>query len=433
MKKSFEIKIPENEKYINVPQLQYSNRNAENIFNLEENNLLLNYKNKIDEIEYKKSWDYFKKFSNDYELLHISNSKHKFNNSISSYTPLSRSYFKLLEMVKDYNLLDYNYNIKTSHIAEGPGGFIEAVINIRKKMRKYNDKIYGITLKNFDKNIPGWKKAERFLKMNSNIKIIYGKDNTGNIYNLENIIDFKNKIGFNSCEFITADGGFDYSINFNQQEQLSYQLIFCEIVCALSVQKIKGTFICKFFDTYTPLTIKYLWILNIFYESIIITKPLTSRPANSEKYIIAKNFKGITNYFLKELYTIVYQWEQNKYNNKEKEVNFNYFINKSIENKNKNEKENKTEKYYKISNNYIIDFTNINISDNYYKIITQYNTYYIYSQLQNIIKTLSYIKNNINDEDKHLIIKNQIKKSIEWCNKYNTDINYKSNYIKNYN
>ena len=134
MKKSFEIKIPENEKYINIPQLIYSNMSANNIFNLEENNLLLKYKNKIDEIEYKKFWDYFKKFSNDYELLHISNSKNKFNNSISSYMPLSRSYFKLLEMIKDYNLLDYNTNIKTAHIAEGPGGFIEAVINIRKKM-----------------------------------------------------------------------------------------------------------------------------------------------------------------------------------------------------------------------------------------------------------------------------------------------------------
>ena len=256
MKKSFEIKIPENEKYINIPQLVYSSENATNIFNLKENELLLSYKNKIDDLEYKKYWDYFKKYSNDYELLHISNSKAKFNNSIASYNPLSRSYFKLLEMVYDHNLLDYKHNINTAHIAEGPGGFIEAVVNIRKRMNKYNDKIYGITLRNIDKDIPGWKKANSFLKMNTNIQIIYGKDNTGNIYNLENIIDFKNKIGIHKCELITADGGFDYSIDFNQQEQLSYQLIFCEIVCALSVQKLNGTFICKFFDTYTPLTIK---------------------------------------------------------------------------------------------------------------------------------------------------------------------------------
>ena len=27
----------------------------------------------------------------------------------------------------------FNYNIKTAHIAEGPGGFVEAVVNYRKK------------------------------------------------------------------------------------------------------------------------------------------------------------------------------------------------------------------------------------------------------------------------------------------------------------
>ena len=33
----------------------------------------------------------------------------------------------------------------------------------------------------------------------------------------------------NSMDIITADGGFDFSIDFNKQEQLSNRLIFCEI------------------------------------------------------------------------------------------------------------------------------------------------------------------------------------------------------------
>ena len=31
-------------------------------------------------------------------------------------------------------------------------------------------------------------------------------------------------------DFVTADGGFDFSYNFNRQEQLSYRIIFCEII-----------------------------------------------------------------------------------------------------------------------------------------------------------------------------------------------------------
>ena len=50
---------------------------------------------------------------------------------------------------------------------------------------------------------------------------------------------------------------------------------------------------CKIFDTFMIPTVKLLFFLGCFYEEIYLNKPLTSRPANSEKYIVAKNFKGI--------------------------------------------------------------------------------------------------------------------------------------------
>ena len=51
-----------------------------------------------------------------------------------------------------------------------------------------------------------------------------------NLFEVENIKYFQQVVGFNSCNLITADGGFDFSIDFNKQEQLSSRLIFCEIV-----------------------------------------------------------------------------------------------------------------------------------------------------------------------------------------------------------
>ena len=50
-------------------------------------------------------------------------------------------------------------------------------------------------------------------------------------------------------EFITADGGFDFSIDYNQQEFLAQKLIFAQVIMAISLQKIGGSFVCKFFDT----------------------------------------------------------------------------------------------------------------------------------------------------------------------------------------
>ena len=57
------------------------------------------------------------------------------------------------------------------NIAEGPGGFIEALVNYRKKYHEACDKINAITLKSTNKEIPGWDKSYQFLVENKNVKI----------------------------------------------------------------------------------------------------------------------------------------------------------------------------------------------------------------------------------------------------------------------
>ena len=288
-----------NYEYTDYPQIRlsydisYKNNDNSLGFNDKESNSefnsLLNYKNKIEDLPDSKLWDKAKKLSNEYELIHIPNKKMK-HDSISYYEPLSRSYFKMWELLKLYNFLknkeEWNKQLEIACIAEGPGGFIEAFVNFRKKYFNRIDNIHGITLRSTNKNIPGWNKSKTFLKNNRNVKIHYGQDNTGNIYNLENILSFRDYIQ-RKVDIITADGGFDFSDDFNNQEQLSYRIIFCEIVIALTIQNINGAFICKFFDMYSDFTLKLLYLLKVCYRELHIVKPLTSRPANSEKYIIA--------------------------------------------------------------------------------------------------------------------------------------------------
>ena len=101
------------------------------------------------------------------------------------------------------------------------------------------DNINAITLKSMTKEIPGWDKAQTFLRENSNIKINYGADNTGNIYNIDNIMHFRDNLP-DKADFITADGGFDFSSDFNDQERQSLRIIFCEIVLAFSLSESWG-------------------------------------------------------------------------------------------------------------------------------------------------------------------------------------------------
>ena len=91
--------------------------------------LLQKFKNLISDFELSK-WDYYKKLSNKYELVYISNDSY---NSISLYKPISRAYYKLWEIINDFDIID---NSISDYIyvglAEAPGGFMEAFINYRK-------------------------------------------------------------------------------------------------------------------------------------------------------------------------------------------------------------------------------------------------------------------------------------------------------------
>ena len=389
-------KLSQNDNLLNI-NIIYNEQIASTYINHIENDELRKYKDTIDDEKYQIHWDKFKKITNPYEFIHISKKKNNKYSSISKYIPLSRSYFKLWEILKEFKLLDHlqDTNIKTAHIAEGPGGFMECLVNYRKHYKDNNvlENVYGITLKSSTKDIPGWTKARDFIKKNKVI-ISYGKDNTGDIYNIDNILDFTKQIGNNKCDLITSDGGFDFSIDFNNQEQLAFRLIFCELITAISVQALGGCQVIKIFDIYTKLTVKLLYLITILYEEVYIYKPLTSRPANSEKYIIAKKFKGIDDNYLKTLYGVVRLWNS-----------------------------------IKINNFHIEDLFLEDVPESFKQEIETYNKNFIKNQISSIKNTLELINNKPDIKQYNKIIKTLISNATKWCKKYDIEININSKYL----
>lgn len=272
-----------------------SSKDAEELLLL--NNELLkivtSYKDKITEYYKNRSWDKYKKISNEYEHIFYSPNAH---GNISLYNPVSRSFFKLWEILYDYeDVLHVKSSpfMKCVFLAEGPGGFFEAFHKRRTSCMPDNkDMYYGITLRsNNNRNVPDWK-TQKSLP----ITISYGKDGTGNLYNIDNITHFaENVVGKNSCDFITADGGFDFSSDFNNQEDQSMRLIASEVLACLLLQKKGGNFLLKLYDCFCESTIIILHILSNNYRSLHFIKPLTSRPANSERYLLCVDFHGSMN------------------------------------------------------------------------------------------------------------------------------------------
>ena len=110
-------------------------------------------------------------------------------------------------------------SISTFHLAEGPGGFIEALSYLRFNTK---DTYYGMTLiDNSNHSIPGWKKTENFIKKYPNVVLETGHTGNGDLFDENNFIYCKNKYG-NSMHLVTADGGFDFSANYfiNDTENL---------------------------------------------------------------------------------------------------------------------------------------------------------------------------------------------------------------------
>ncbi len=366
-------------------------------------------------------WDTYKKYTNPYEYIHSPLPNKKY--AIAKHHPLSRSYFKMLELIKTFDLLSPSQDAsqdawQTFHLAEGPGGFMEAVCHARlgarlsnpllsasllddaaastlsKKGKGYrqrnptnrnqnnnnnqknknkfaeyfssdsssssededdknedkeeeqenggeeerdsssplsghnecnednecnaynedntqtnttplsNIRLYGMTLltdchshpgsgagvSDGHHSAPGWKKSGSFLQMYPEVELVYGADGTGDLLSPANF-DYCVERFASSMDFITADGGFDFTHNFNGQELSIVSLLWAQIRFALAMQRKGGHFVLKIFDCFHTPTIDLLYILTMFYNDVSIAKIRTSRLGNSEKYAVCRGFR----------------------------------------------------------------------------------------------------------------------------------------------
>ena len=373
------------------------------------------------------SWDNYKKLTNPYEFIHTVVPGCK--TQVSKMKPLSRSFYKMIEICTQFNLchsVNNNNNDVTSdiftnsgnygnvgnshshnhhnntfmhfvipdsvslaqstsskmtsfHLAEGPGGFIEAVCFMRKNP---NDVYYGMTLVNNDSKCPGWKKSKTFLEENPNVIIEKGIDETGNLLSIENFKYCYEKYG-GKIDLITADGGVDFSENFNSQENTATKLIIAQVIYANSMQSNGGNFVLKVFDIFSNATLDVLYLLSSLYKEVYIMKPKTSRYANSEKYIICKGFNMNKNE--NYIQDIIYSFYEN-FNNLTSDLNI--------------------ESFFKFKHDRA-----------YFTKIEEINAIFGQNQIENIITTVNLIINKNTEKNEHLK-KNNIQKCIQWCDKH---------------
>jgi len=404
--------------------------------------MLSRTKHQIEPIE--TSWDNYKKLTNPYEFIHTVVPGCK--TQVSRMKPLSRSFYKMIEICAQFNLckaeksngvsslddtdtFEYGGNIEVNknnhgnngnngnngnglsrcnyshnsfmqcvvsheesspvynsepmssfHLAEGPGGFIEAVCHMRKNP---NDTYYGMTLVNNDSKCPGWKKSRKFIEENKNVIIEKGSDDTGNLLSKENFEYCYEKYS-GKFDLITADGGVDFSENFNNQEHTATKLIIAQVIYAIAMQSVGGNFVLKVFDIFLNVTVDVLYLLSSLYTKVYIMKPKTSRYANSEKYLVCKGFNSNCNINIRHLINKFYE-------------NFHYLTSSELN----------IESFFRFKHDRV-----------YLTRIEEINAIFGESQIENIITTLNLIMNK-NTEKNENLKKSNIQKCIQWCYKHN--------------
>ena len=289
-----------------IPHLQSFELESNSIEypNSNEETMLHNYRSKINIYEQSitngKNWEYYKKIVNPFELVYTQKKYEEFPESICFLKPLSRSYFKMIEMLDliQFFAMIQGTTIRTAHVCEGPGGFIEALFDTAVKQNKKIQLSIAMTLKSKQTNIPGWKRASYFLQKNKNVRIIFGEDQTGDIMkaiNQQSFIDYTiNPEYGGKIDIYTADGGFDFSYDYKKQEQMIFPLLVASTKIGFEVLKKGGVFILKLFDFYHKSTMDLLYFLSCHFQEWTLYKPGMSRPCNPEHYFIGKGFIGCT-------------------------------------------------------------------------------------------------------------------------------------------
>ncbi|XP_076294327.1 cap methyltransferase 1 isoform X2 [Lasioglossum baleicum] len=182
-------------------------------------------------------------------------------------------------------------------VCAGPGGFSEYVLY----RKKWHAKGFGFTLKNEN----DFKLADFYAGPCETFHPYYGPSEDGNVFDPANQEAFREIImqhtNDKGVHFMMSDGGFSVEGQENIQEILSKQLYLCQCLVALMIVKDHGHFVTKLFDVFTPFSAGLVYLMYCCFDEVCIFKPNTSRPANSERYLICKhkrpNTDAVVRYF----------------------------------------------------------------------------------------------------------------------------------------
>ncbi|AGR57118.1 methyltransferase [Choristoneura rosaceana nucleopolyhedrovirus] len=184
-----------------------------------------------------------------------------------------RCWRKLAEIDKRFSVCR---NVNTAlDLCGGPGEFVAYLL-----WRSPLCRVFGVTLAN---NAP----YKRAVSAHANFTAVLGPDGTGDVLDKNVLFDLSVVCG-NACDLVLADGAVDAAGRENEQELLNASLIMRETQLALICLRPGGNCVLKVFDAFHGETLRALEEFARHFASWRLVKPPSSRPSNSERYLVCR-------------------------------------------------------------------------------------------------------------------------------------------------
>jgi 23S rRNA U2552 (ribose-2'-O)-methylase RlmE/FtsJ len=387
---SLDIKIKLNNAFETLSAL--SNTNNLVYTNLHNIAMNLNKIKRAIDTRYFKKWQYVTYQLDNYKSLGEYVSK-KYDLLNDKKQKVSNAFLKIYEIMMTYELISQDdINLKSFHFCEAPGMFIIGLNHyLQTKTNIRNWEWYGNSL-TLDANKTALSDMHGLIKANKN-KWLIGPESSGDIRSLTNINYFKSILG--EVDFITSDCGIclDSSL-LNKYEEMIAETDFAQFINMINLLKVGGTGITKsFIPLELPSNVCIIYMMTQLFEEVYLSKPITSRPQNSEVYLVGKKFLGIKSDLLNDLKSLLDKSINPKFNP------FNQWI------------ESIPQSFLSQLEDYILDITR--------------------QQISYLLNIFHFVDNTHEIDKIKIISNNKLKEStnIYWCKKFNLVSNKKNKLI----
>ncbi|KAK2718221.1 cap-specific mRNA (nucleoside-2'-O-)-methyltransferase 2-like isoform X3 [Artemia franciscana] len=207
---------------------------------------------------------------------------------------ITNAFLKFCEILYHFPQLVNNTNgLKSFHLCEAPGAFVYSMMQYLEKTDDATRSAWQWKATSLHPHYEG-----HDTKMHGLDKFILStwdnwfwcEDGTGNIISRNNILSIFSKHGYGTCNLVTADGSFNCTSSFGEQEAMVSRLKFAEIVTSMGLLSDGGNLVIKTFTFFEHSTLLTLSILLRNFKKITVVKPATSKAGNSEVYLVCEEF-----------------------------------------------------------------------------------------------------------------------------------------------